>query len=217
MAPVEAAFAALWPQARRVNLVDDALPGDLEATGALTPAISARIVRLCEHAIAAGADGVLFTCSAFGPAIEQAARQAGSLPVLKPNQAMFDQALDRVAQGGSRIGLLGTFEPSMPSMAAEFHAMARARGLSPTLDTHCVPQAMTAARGGDIAAHDRLVAQGAAALAQCDLVMLAQFSTATALADVQAVLACPVLAAPQAAVQALQRLILTEPPGRARP
>jgi hypothetical protein len=47
--------------------------------------------------------------------------------------------------------------------------------------------------------------------------MLAQFSTATALADVQAVLACPVLAAPQAAVQALQRLILTELPGHARP
>jgi hypothetical protein len=64
MAPTEAAFAAEWPEARRVNLIDDALPADLEADGGMTVTMVQRIGRLAQHAISAGAQGVLFV---FGP------------------------------------------------------------------------------------------------------------------------------------------------------
>jgi aspartate/glutamate racemase len=202
MAPAAAAFAALWPEAHCVNLVDDALPADLEADGGgLTPQMDARIARLAQHAIAAGAQGVLFTCSAFGGAIEKAAAVA-SVPVLKPNEAMFEAALG----AGQRIGMLGTFAPAMVSMEAEFLEMAAARGLRTALVGHCVPQAMASARAGDIATHNGLLAAAAPHLAGCDLVMLAHFSTSTATAAVQAVLGCPVISAPAAAVAALKRL-----------
>jgi aspartate/glutamate racemase len=203
MAPVEAAFAALWPEARRVNLIDDALPADLEADGRLTPAMEERIARLADHAVSSGAKGVLFTCSAFGDAIAKAATHA-PVPVLKPNEAMFETAL----RSGTRIGMLGTFAPAMPSMEEEFHAMAKARGLHASLVTLCVPDAMTAARSGDIATHNRLLAEAAPQLASCDAVMLANFSTSTALEAVSAVLNCPVLSAPRAAVAALKALIV---------
>lgn len=36
MQPIESAFRRRWPEARRVNLVDDALPADLERDGMLT-------------------------------------------------------------------------------------------------------------------------------------------------------------------------------------
>ena len=209
MAPASAAFAALWPEARCVNLVDDALPADLEAAGSLTPAIHARIGRLAQHAVLAGADGVLFTCSAFGPAIE-AAGAAAPVPVLKPNEAMFDVALG----AGRRIGLLGTFAPALASMADEFHALALARGLAPDLVAHCVPAAMQAHRRGDIQAHDQLLAADMPRLAGCDVVMLAHFSTSTAMDAVRAVYAGPVLAAPAAAVQALKRRIAAGPGNR---
>jgi aspartate/glutamate racemase len=201
MAPVEVAFKRRWPEAQRVNLVDDALPADLERDGQLTERMHARIRRLADHALAAGADGVLFTCSAFGDAIAAAAA-ALPVPVLKPNEAMFEAAL----RAGTRIGMLATFAPAVASMEEEFHALARAQGISASLETICVPEAIAAARAGDIPRHDRLVAEAAPKLAHCDAVMLAHFSTSTALDAVQAVLRCPVLSAPEAAVDALRRL-----------
>jgi aspartate/glutamate racemase len=201
MAPVEAAFKQRWPEAQCVNLVDDALPGDLVRDGRLTEEMFARIRRLAEHAIAGGAEGVLFTCSAFGDAIDAAAA-ALPVPVLKPNEAMFGDAL-RV---GARIGMLATFAPAVASMEEEFRAQAQALGIAATLETVCVPSAMAAARAGDMATHDRLIAEAAPRLSHCDAVMLAHFSTSTAREAVQGVLTCPVLSAPEAAVDALRRL-----------
>ena len=199
MAPVESAFARAWPLARRFNLIDDALPEDLQAAGGMTPAMMQRIARLAEHALAIGVDGVLFTCSAFGEAIDAVAARA-AVPVLKPNQAMFENAL-RI---GQRLGMLATFEPAALTMQREFDALARGRAGAFVLETLCLPEAMAAARAGDVATHDRLLAQAAPRLAHCDAVLLAHFSTSTALAGVQAVLACPVLSAPMAAVQTLR-------------
>lgn len=197
IAPIEAAFAAMWPQAQRFNLLDDGLPAALEAEGSLTPAIYARIGRLAAHAQACGADGVLYTCSAFGSAIDAAAA-ASPLPVLKPNEPMFRAAVS----AGRRIGMLATFAASVPSMEDEFRQFAGHRGA--TLETVCIPAAMEAARRGDIATHNALVAAAAPGLAHCDVVMLAHFSTAPALDAVRGVLSCPVFSAPEAAVQAMQ-------------
>ncbi len=202
MAPVEAAFQRCWPQAQRVNLIDDALPQDLEAEGGMTPAMVQRIVRLAEHAVLAGAQAVLFTCSAFGQGIEAAAAQA-KVPVLKPNEAMFKAALAR----GRRIGMLATYRPAVESMAAEFHALAQQRAPGATLQTLCIPEAMAAARSGDIALHNRLVAEAAPQLADCEAIMLAHFSTSTALESVQQALGREVLSAPDAAVLALKQAL----------
>ncbi len=200
MAPVEAAFGRLWPQARRVNLVDDALPADLEADGRMSPAMVERIGRLAEHAVRAGADGVLFTCNAFGEAIEAAAATQ-SVPVLKPNEAMFEAAL----HGARRIGMLATFAPAIAPMEQEFRKLALKQGVDATLETVYVPEALAAARQGDLATHNRLVAEAAPTLAHCEAVMLANFSTSTALGMVEQVLGRKVLGAPEAAVAALKR------------
>ena len=202
IAPIEAAFRRRWPQARTFNIVDDALPADLERDGCITEAMRQRIHRLAHHAVTVGADGVLFTCSAFGEAIAQAAQRL-ALPVLRPDEAMFEAAI----HAGPRIGLLATFQPAIASTQRDFLAQAARQGLSPALEVICVPEAIAAARAGDVAAHNRLVAEAAPRLAQCDAVMLAHFSTSTALEQVQAVLACPVFSAPEAAVDAMRRKV----------
>ncbi len=92
MLPVEAAFARLWPGAELMNLLDDSLSADLARDGKLTPVMTERFVRLGRYAAQTGVDGIIFTCSAFGPCIETVARDLAPLPVLKPNEAMIEAA-----------------------------------------------------------------------------------------------------------------------------
>jgi len=200
--PVEEAFTRHWPDAVRMNLLDDSLSRDRSRDGKLTPAMFRRFATLTDYALSTGADGILFTCSAFGPAID-AAGAGKAIPVLKPNEAMFREALGR----GRKFGLLVTFAPSVPSMEEEFRAMAKEAGRDMELRSVCVPEAMAALDAGDGATHDRLLADAAPRLAGCDAVMLAQFSTARAQAAVSAVLGCPVLTSPDSAVLWLRRAV----------
>ena len=105
------------------------------------------------------------------------------------------------------MGLLATFEPSLPPMREEFDALAAARGVELTLHTHCAPDAMQALRDGDREAHDRIVAEAATALDDCQVIMLAQFSMAPAAGAVRPSVDCPVLTSPDAAVAKLRRLL----------
>lgn len=197
--PIETAFRELWPEAERVNILDDSLSVDRSKDAELTPAITERIGALGDYAVATGADAILYTCSAFGPAIEAFARRA-PLPVLKPNEAMLRAALEK----GRRIGMLATFRPTVASMEAEFHALAAALGVAATIRTVLVEAAMEALKGGDAARHNRLVAEAAPRLAGVDAVMLAQFSTARAKAAVARAIGVPVLTSPDTAVLELK-------------
>ena len=116
MAPSRAAFVELWPEAVLVNVLDDSLSPDRAREADLTPGICDRIRDLGAYAVRSGADGVLYTCSAFGPAIEAVQREH-AVPVLKPNEAMFDEVL----ASGRSAGMGATFAPSIASMEAEFH------------------------------------------------------------------------------------------------
>jgi len=202
MAPIEAAFQERWPDTTRMNLFDDRLSPDLEREGTLTEQLNARIRLLIEYSVIAGADAVLFTCSAFGPAIEKVAATS-AVPVLKPNEAMFERALTH----GAKIGMLATFAPAVAPMEAEFYAETARRGLNATLDTHCVPEALAAAKAGDYALHNRLLAKAASHFKDFDVLMLAQFSMAPALADIQKSLSIPVLTSPHAAVEKLKAML----------
>ena len=135
---------------------------------------------------------MLFRSSAFGDAIETV-KDRLEVPVLKPNEAMFEEAL----RHGKRLGLLATFEASIPSMQAELTDVA--------LQSVCVPEAMAALQAGDGARHDALLAAAAARLRGCDAIMLAQFSTARARDAVVAVVRCPVLTSPDSAVLAMRK------------
>jgi hypothetical protein len=201
--PIAAAFERLWPQVHRMNLLDDSLSVDRNAAGRLTPEMLSRFETLARYAQSAGCDAILFTCSAFGPAIEAAGRATG-LPTLKPNEAMFEQALGLPVAGRPlRLGLVATFQPSIASMSEELQAMARERGVAIDWRTVFVPQAMDALAQGRASEHHRRVAEAARGLADCDAVMLAQFSMAAAAPEVQGQLPCPVLTSPDCAVRAL--------------
>jgi Asp/Glu/hydantoin racemase len=190
--PVQEAFRQLWPEAECGNILDDSLSVDRERDGVLTEAMRRRIRALAEYGAATGAAGILFACSAFGEAITAAAEQV-LIPVLKPNEAMFETALAM----GQRIGMLATFAPSVASMEDEFREMAETRRSHATIETYCVPGAMIALKSGNGTEHDRMIAQAAPRFANCDAVLLAHFSTARAASAVTATVDRPGLDEPR--------------------
>jgi len=202
IAPIEQAFARLWPEAVLANLLDDSLSTDLAREGALSPAITERFLTLARYAASCGADGILFTCSAFGPCIDACASELAPMPVLKPNEAMIDEAVAHAGASG-RIGLLATFAPTLATMPAEFAAVAPQVTLVPALAS----DALAALNRGDAAAHDRLAAEAARPLEGCDVVALAQFSLSSAAPLVAQTTGRTVLTTPDSAVRKLRRLL----------
>jgi Asp/Glu/hydantoin racemase len=201
--PTHQAFIELWPEATCTNLLDDSLGPDRAHDPGLVPAMCNRIVSLAEYAVASGADGVLFTCSAFGAAIEAAAARL-TRPVLKPNEAMFEAAL----AAGNRVGMLATFAPAVLGMEAEFRELAASSGRPDAhLKTVCVPEAMVALQAGDSNRHNSLLAAAAHQLQGYDVVMLAQFSMAQAQVSVELAIGGRVLNSPAAAVAKMLALI----------
>jgi Asp/Glu/hydantoin racemase len=200
--PIQRAFASRWPEAETVNLLDDSLSVDRAKDHDLTPRMFERFVELGGYAHRIGADAILVTCSAFGPAIERMAREL-PVPVLKPNEAMFREAIGR----GRRIGMLATFAPSVLTMTEEFDQFVGEAGAKAVLETIVVEGAMDALRKGDAARHNELIAERAGELAHCDAIMLAHFSTSRALSAVEAVVKTPVLTAPDAAVDRIRSVV----------
>jgi Asp/Glu/hydantoin racemase len=200
MAPIMRAFASEWPEATVSHLLDEALTYDRAQSHELTEEVIRRFLRLAEYAYDRKPDGILATCSAFGPAIERVAN-ALPIPVCKPNQPMFEAALTC----GRRIAMIATFAPSVVTMEEEFREAAERLNPHATLTSYIVPDAMKALRAGDEATHNRLVAERAATLEGFDAIMLAHFSTSSALAAAQAKVSCPVFTAPESAVVQLRK------------
>lgn len=190
-----------------MNLLDDSLSADLARSGGVLDAsMNARFVALTDYAVGTGAGAVLFTCSAFGPCIEQAAARHSLIPVLKPNEAMIDDAVAAaITAGGSAacIGLIASFAPTLSSMPPEFPDNIR-------LECELVEDAMLALDQGALEWHDDLVAAAAIRLRErgAQVIALAQFSMARAADAVAHATGLPVLTTPSSAIRLLQRRLI---------
>jgi len=213
-APALGAMKELWPEAKAVNLLDDSLARDLADAGTLTEAMLDRFSVLGRYAAAGNgvdekAAGILFTCSAFGPAIDRV-RAELSIPLVSPNEGAFDEALDlcRGRPGGGRVALLLSFAGSLHPLSDEMRAMAAKRQQSaPQIAGVIAEGALAALQAGDADAHDRAIADAASRLPAADAVIIGQFSMARAAPLVAAARAEPVLTTPHAAVRKLRRLV----------
>ena len=208
--PVNSSFKKLWPEASLQNILDDSLSKDHAAAGHLTADMVERFIDLAQYAKRAGCQGILFTCSAFGEAIEAAAA-AVAMPTLKPNDAMFEDALRTALKAHENdaevlnIGLVATFAASIVSMSEEFNALTAGLGRQVKLHSLFVPNAMDALALGHAQEHHRLIAEGVQTMPACDVIMLAQFSMAAAQTLAQTKTSAPILTSPECAVLALQK------------
>jgi Asp/Glu/hydantoin racemase len=211
VAPIRASFRDHWPEAFTFDLLDTSLAIDRAHAGVLDGSMMRRFTTLADYA--AGTEGlggqtrgILFTCSAFGPAID-AVKARMRIPVLRPNESAFEQALAI----GNEIGLIVSFLPSEASLRIELEQMARAASRSVRVRTVLAEGALDALKANDGPRHDALVAEAARSLGDVEVVVLGQFSMARAAAKVRQRVSAPVLTTPDCAVQALRALITTSP------
>lgn len=201
--PIEAAFRALWPGAETVSILEEGLSADLATGRATREALDARIGALADYAMGLGPDGILYTCSAFGTGIETAAARL-RVPVLKPNEAMFEAAIRAAIRSGGQVAMLYSFPPAKAGMEQEFAAAARGAA---ALRSVFVPDALDALKAGDGARHDRLIAEAAAEIRDADAIMLAHFSMSRAGAAAGKRTAIPVWTSPETAIRKMQELL----------
>jgi hypothetical protein len=202
MAPVVAAMREGWPEARVFNLLDESLYGELDAEGTITPQIVRRIRLLFEYCVAARADGVIFSGSTFGPAVE-AARRDLAIPILKADEAMIAAAI----AGGERIAVLGATERSIAVVSRGIAEAAAAAGRKLAITPHFVPGAGAARAAGRRDAHDRLVAAAVERAVDCDALVVSMISMIPAVLAVPPLPGRTVLTSANTAVAKLKALV----------
>jgi hypothetical protein len=202
LAPASSSFKRLWPEANVINLLDESLAADILIDGKVTDRIIDRFAQLGRYCVSAGAHAILFTCSAFGQAIEPLKAQH-KIPILTPNEALFEEML---ALKG-RCALLTTFDPSLQALRDEFFSMAQRAGVSPVVDSFVVQGALDELLAQRNDEHDRLVAQQVNQLGGYDAVALGQFSMANAANHPTIDPAIRILTTPDCAVRKLKGLV----------
>jgi len=186
------------------NLVDDSLIKDVIAHGKLRPHTARRVAQHIAAAEDAGADYIMVTCSSIGAAVEASAPLA-SVPVLRVDQPMADQAIATA----KRIGVIATLPTTLEPTADLLRRRAVAAGKQVELTTRLCEGAFDALMTGNADAHDELVKSALRELSsQVDVIALAQASMARVVAGLaESDRQVPILASPPLAVDYLTTVL----------
>jgi Asp/Glu/hydantoin racemase len=202
IAPAVAAFGERFPEAGLWHLLDDRLVSDAERAGGLVPPLRRRMLSLIGHAVAGGADGILLTCSMYGP-VARIAGQLWDLPVAGSDEAMYDRV---AAERPARVAVLGSLETAVADSAERLRRVLAGDGpVTEVVGVLCAGAA-AAVMAGDGAALLASLRSAAAPLAgEVDLFLLGQYSLTPARAGLEAALGVPVWSPPHVAADVLAR------------
>lgn len=190
------------PGLRRVHTVDGWLLATARRDG-VTPAVHQAVQTHLRQLAATGAGAVLVTCSSIGEAAEAAA-SAVTIPVVRVDVAMADQAvqLASAAGAGGRIAVLATLTSTLGPTGRLVERAARAARRNIDVTADIVDGAAEAADAGDSARVDALVAAAVQrAGTRADAIVLAQASMAGAARSTE--VGVQVLSSPIGGVRAL--------------
>jgi Asp/Glu/hydantoin racemase len=204
VAPAVAAFDECFPEAELWHLLDDRLVRDAERAGGLVPPLRRRMLSLIGHAISGGADGVLLTCSMYGP-VARLATQLWDRPVAGSDEAMYQRV---VAERPARVAVLGSLETAVADSTERLRqALAEAGADQGTevLGVLC-PGAAAAAMAGDDEALLASLRSAAEPLAgKVGVLLLGQYSLTGVHTALEAALGVPVWSPPHVAAELLRR------------
>jgi hypothetical protein len=202
MPPIAAAFAAQWPEAEVLNILDEAIYADVTPDGVMAEDVPARVANLLRHAQISRADGIVFTGSTFGPVVDKAKGQI-SVPVLKADEAMAEL----IASQSKPTLIVCTARRALPVIRANIAAKAAEMGTSPDIAELWVEGAKDAISAGDDARHDQLIAAAIEVQADRAVIALGQLLMIPARALLPPEIANRVLTSADASVKRMRELV----------
>ena len=166
--------AELIPAVETFDIVDETLLRDATREGRVSLDTARRLFAHLAAAERHGADAILVTCSSVGGVVD-AARPFAGVPLLRVDQAMAEQAVER----GARIGVLATLWSTLRPTAVLIERTAREADRPVEVRDRLCDGAFEALREGDTARHDELVREGLRELiGWAEVIVLAQASMA---------------------------------------
>ena len=194
----------LLPDAETFDIVDETLLREATAEGRVSLDVARRLFAHLAAAERHGADAIVVTCSSVGDVVD-AARSFANLPLVRIDQAMAEQAVER----GRRIGVLATLRSTLEPTANLIRRSADAAGRSIEVRDAVCEGAFEALRGGDTDRHDDLVRDGLRdLLGWADVIVLAQASMARVVVTLTAdERRTPILASPRLGMERVRALL----------
>ena len=196
--------AELLPKVETFDIVDETLLREATAERRVSLDVARRLFAHLAAAERHGADAIVVTCSSVGDVVD-AARSFAGVPLVRIDQAMAEQAVQR----GSRIGVLATLQSTLGPTAGLIRRSAEAADRQVEVRDRVSEGAFEALRGGDADRHDDLVRSGLRELlGWADVVVLAQASMARVVETLsEEERRTPILSSPRLGMERVARLL----------
>jgi Asp/Glu/hydantoin racemase len=200
---LKALAADILPGYDVVNFVDDSILPQLAQNGGDVSAVEGRVLQYARFAEEVGATAILEACSSIGEVVEKA-RPLLSIPIVRIDEAMAEEAIAR----GTGIGVAATLATTLRPTLALLQQKAAAAGKNPTFESILVSAAYQQLMSGDKAGHDATLAAALTTLAdKVEVVVLAQASMARVVASLPPELQDKFLSSPRLGMERVRQVL----------
>ncbi len=200
---MKALAAEILPGSELVNFVDDSILPQLGRNGGNLAEVEDRLVHYARFAEQVGADVILEACSSVGEVVAKM-RSAVSIPIVRIDDAMAEEAVER----GRNLGVAATLATTLQPTARLLKAKAEAAGKQVEIRPLLIEGAYQKLMAGDREAHDNLLVEKLQDLARnVDVVVLAQASMARVLPRLSAADQGKILTSPRLAMERVKNVV----------
>src|SRR5215211_7564190 len=200
---MKALAAEMLPGSELVNFVDDSILPQLGQNGGNLAEVEERLIHYARFAEQVGANVILEACSSVGEVVAKM-QSAVSIPIVRIDEGMAEQAVQRGEHLGVAATLPTTLEPTTRLLRAKADRAGRQVEITPLL----IEGAYQKLIAGDRQGHDNLLVEKLQELARTvDVVVLAQASMARVLPRLSVANQDKILVSPRLAIEAVKNVI----------
>jgi Asp/Glu/hydantoin racemase len=205
LAPLSLLLKEMLPEYGVINLLDDALIGEVIEEGSVPDKVRRRLLAYYQALSENGVELILNTCSSVGEVVYEA-QPFVPVPIIRIDDAMTKEAVIRFR----RIGVIATLSTTLDPTIRLVHRWSKDLGKSIEVVNGLADGAFTALSSGDGQKHDNLVLETARRIADdCEVILLAQASMARMEETLAVTLGKPVFSSPRKSLE-MVRNILTQ-------